>query len=70
MGTAEQAYRKIAFELRARALKAPTDADAFRIDALAQCYLRLAEQAEQNSRADIWAEFGPKNPIKGEGEGA
>ncbi len=53
MGTADS-YRKIASELWAQALKAPTDADVSRIDALAQCYLRLAEQADQNSRADIW----------------
>ncbi len=69
MGTGDS-YRKIASELRAQALKAPTDADASRIEALAQCYLRLAEQADQNSRADIWAEFGPKTRLSGEGEGA
>ncbi len=68
MGTAVS-YRKIAFELRAQALKAPAHAAAS-LDALAQCYLRLAEQADQNSRADIWAEFGPKTRLDGEGEGA
>jgi hypothetical protein len=69
MGTADY-YRKVASELLAQAVKAPTDADASPIDALAQCYLRLAEQADQNSRADIWAEFGPKTRLDGEGEGA
>ncbi len=69
MGTADY-YRKIASELRAQALKAPTDADASRINALAQCYLRLAQQADQNSRADIWAEFGPTTRLDGGGEGA
>ncbi len=49
MGTAES-YRKIASELWAQARNATTDAAASRIDALAQCYLRLAEQADQNSR--------------------
>ncbi len=69
MGTAES-YRKIASELWTQARNATTDAAASRIEALAQCYLRLAEQADQNSRADIWAEFGPKTRLDGEGEGA
>jgi hypothetical protein len=36
---------------------------------LAQCYFRLAEQAEQNHRADVWAEFGPKPKVGGREEG-
>ncbi len=68
MTTAEK-YRTVAAQLRAKALKAPTDAAAAEYDALAHAYLRLAEQAEQNQRADVWAEFGPK-PRLGEGEGA
>ncbi len=68
--THANAYRKIAAELRAKALKAPNDTAACQYDALAQAYVRLAEQAEQNQRADIWAEFGPKVRMDGEGEGA
>jgi hypothetical protein len=62
-------YRKIAAELRAKALKAPTDSAAAQYDALAQAYARLADQADENERADVWAEFGRK-PRLGEGEGA
>jgi hypothetical protein len=68
--THADAYRAIAAELRAKALKARNDAAASQYDALAQAYVRLAEQAEQNQRADIWAEFGPKPTLIGEGEGA
>jgi hypothetical protein len=64
--TTPDSYRKTALELRARALKAPDDASAARLDSLAQCYLRLAQQAEQNRRADIWAEFGSKTRLDGE----
>ena len=60
----------MAAELRAKALKAPNDAVASQYDALAQAYLRLAEQANQNQQTDVWAEFGPKARLDGEGEGA
>jgi hypothetical protein len=43
-----------------------TDASATHFDSLAKCYLRLAEQAEQNR---VWAEFGQKSRLD-EGEGA
>ncbi len=69
MSTADS-YRKIAAQLRAKALKARSDAAASQFDALAHAYLRLADQAEQNKRADIWGEFGPKVRLDGEGEGA
>jgi len=69
MKTADS-YRKMAAELKGKALKAPTDATASQYHALAQAYLRLAEQADQNQYADIWAEFGPKTRLDGEGEGA
>ncbi len=58
MSSAE--YRALAAELLAKAMKAPGGAASAEYDALARSYLRLAEQAEQNGRADIWAEFGPK----------
>ena len=66
--TTADSYRKMAAELRAKALKAPNDAAASQYDALARAYLRLAEQADQNQQADVWAEFGPR--LDGEGEGA
>jgi len=65
--TTPDSYRKTALDLQARALKAHDDASAARLDSLAQCYFRLAEQAERNRRADVWAEFGPK-PKVGDGE--
>ncbi len=58
--TSSESYRKIASQLRAQALKAVSDAAAAQYASLSQAYLRLAEQAQQNQRADIWAEFGPK----------
>ncbi len=68
MTTADR-YRTIAAELRAKALKAPSDAAAVQLNGLAQAYLRLAEQAGLNKHTDVWAEFGPK-PRLGESEGA
>ena len=35
-------------------------------DHLARCYVRLAEQADQNSFADIWFESGSKPSLDGE----
>ncbi len=65
MSTADH-YRKIAAQLWSDALKAPNDKAAAELDHLARAYVRLAEQAEQNSRADVWAEFGPKVRLDGE----
>lgn len=59
MSTADR-YRKMAAELMAKAQKAPSDSATVQYDALAMAYIRLAEHAEENERADIWAEFGPK----------
>lgn len=64
--TTAESYRKIAAELRAKAVKAPSDAAAAQFDSLAQCYLRLAAQADQNDRADIWAEFGSRQRLNNE----
>ncbi len=65
MSPAEQ-YRKIAAQLRADALKTPNGKAAAELDHLARAYVRLAEQAEQNSRVDVWAEFGPKVRLDGD----
>lgn len=61
-------YRKTAAQLRAKALKAPSDEAAAELDNLGRCYIRLARQAEQNSLLDVSAEFGPR--LRSEGEGA
>lgn len=47
-----QQYRKLAAELRAKARHENDRAVKAEWDHLAQCYLRLAEQAEKNSRND------------------
>ncbi len=60
-------YRIIAAELRARAAREQNELHAAEWDKLARAYLRLAEQADRNSFADIWAEYGPK-PTLGDGE--
>ncbi len=69
MSTGDQ-YRKIAAELRARAAKEQNELWAAEWNILARAYLRLAEQADRNSFADIWVEYGPKPRLDGEGEGA
>lgn len=58
--TTADSYRKIAAELRARALKARTDQAAAELDNLARCYIKLAEQADQNIHTDVAVEFVPK----------
>ncbi len=65
MSSAE--YRALAAELLAKAMKAPGRPGSAQLDALARSYLRLAEQAERNDRADVWAEFGPKPAVRDEG---
>jgi hypothetical protein len=45
-------YRVKAAELRARAHQEPAETQA-ELEALAQSYLRLADQAERNSQTDI-----------------
>lgn len=64
--TTADSYRKIAAELKAKALRAPSDASAAYLDSMAQCYLRLAEQADKNNLNDIAVEFGsrPDNEIE------
>ncbi len=69
MTPAEQ-YRGIAAELEAKAAKERNNQLAAEWVSLARCYLRLAEQAETNSLADIWFEVGPRTRLDGEGEGA
>ena len=65
--TPANSYRKAAAELRAKALKAPSDRTARDLGNLARCYLRLATQAEHNSRTDIAVEIGAKPRLEGGG---
>jgi hypothetical protein len=50
-------YRVLAAHLRSRAAHETSSALRSQWAHLAQCYVRLAEQADQNSRADIVYEF-------------
>ncbi len=59
MTPAEQ-YRAFALELKAKAASETNEMLASEWAQLAQAYLRLAEQADQNTLADIWIEVGPK----------
>jgi len=48
-----QQYRRLAAELRAKARQETDGAAKAEWNHLAWCYLRLAEQAEKNSRNDV-----------------
>lgn len=58
--TPADGYRTLALKLRAKAAREQDQALATEWRQLANSYLRLAEQAEQNTLADIWIEVGPK----------
>ena len=68
--TAGDSYRKLAAELRAKAKRETSVHVALELEHLALCYLRLAEQADDNRRHETWYEFGPPARLDGEGEGA
>jgi hypothetical protein len=63
-------YRKLAAELRTKAKHNRIAQVALEMEHLALCYLRLADQAENNRFQDAWCEFGPPARLDGEGEGA
>lgn len=50
-------YRALAAHLRSRAVQEQNPLLRAQWANLAQCYVRLAEQADQNSRTDIAYEF-------------
>jgi hypothetical protein len=50
-------YRALAAHLRTRATRETSPGLRAQWANLARCYVRLAEQADQNSRADIVYEF-------------
>ncbi len=56
MSPAER-YRAMAAHLRSRATRETSSLLRSQWANLAQCYVRLAEQADQNSRVDIFYEF-------------
>ena len=60
--TAAELYRAKAAELTARAAVESDRAQRAELNALAQSYLRLAEQAERNSRTDIVYETPSQQP--------
>jgi hypothetical protein len=62
--TPAETYRKMAADLLARAMEARENPIAIQLEALVQAYIRLAEQAEQNSRQDLWFEFAPNPQLK------
>jgi hypothetical protein len=59
MSPADQ-YRQLAAELGCKARGERNESLAAELSALARAYLRLAEQADQNSGTDLWFEFGGK----------
>jgi hypothetical protein len=64
MRSADQ-YRRLAAELKAKAASEQIQSVADELDGLARSYLRLAEQADQNSSTDLWIEIGPKLSLEG-----
>jgi hypothetical protein len=66
MTSADQ-YRKLAAELRAAAAGTANRSVAAQLLQLARSYIRLAEQADKNSLADVSIEVGKKPPQEDEG---
>jgi hypothetical protein len=60
-------YRKMAAELNAKAAREHDETLTSELTNLARCYVRLAEQADINSNADVWLEVGPKTTLEGDG---
>jgi hypothetical protein len=58
--TPAEHYRTLAAKLKAKAANESSKSLAAEWTQLAQSYLRLAEQADQNRLADVWIEIGPK----------
>jgi hypothetical protein len=62
--TTADSYRTMAAELKARAANEASSRMAPEWEHLARCYIRLAEQAEQNGKLDIAVEFGTAQTAK------
>jgi hypothetical protein len=54
-------YRQVAASLHAKALAAATKSAVVELETLALCYLRLAAEADRNTRSDVSAEFAPRS---------
>ena len=67
--SAADRYRTLAAHLRARAAREQRPMLRTQWAKLAQCYVRLAEQADQNSRTDIVYEF-DRSTRRGDGRPA
>jgi len=67
--TSADSYRRMAAEFRSKAARASNAKLAAEMENLARSYVRLAEQADNNSLQDAWFEFGPKSRVDGEGNG-
>jgi hypothetical protein len=66
MSTAES-YRKLAAELKAKAMRERSAALTSEYEHLAFAYLRLAEQADRNERLDLRLEVGPAPKLDSSG---
>jgi hypothetical protein len=64
--TPAEYYRRVASELSAKAENTTLPQLAVQWRDLANCYLRLAEQADQNSLTDIAVELGAPPKLNGE----
>jgi hypothetical protein len=60
--TPAESYRKLAAELRTKAVHETNGQLAAEWNYLARCYTRLAEQADQNLDTNVWAEFPGPSP--------
>lgn len=65
--TPADSYRKMAAELQAKAANETNAGFASEWEHLALCYLRLAQQADQNDTLDLAVEVGPSPTLKGKG---
>jgi hypothetical protein len=66
MSTADS-YRKLAADMKAKALRGRSPTLASECEHLARAYLRLAEQADRNERLDLHLEIGPGPTLKNSG---
>jgi hypothetical protein len=60
--TPAEQYRVLASQLRARSRLAETPRLMSEWEHLARCYLRLAQQAEENEKLDLVYETPPQRP--------
>jgi hypothetical protein len=66
MSSASNRYRKLAAELRAKVHPDASSTIKAELDRLAECYVRLAEQADRNHLTDLSHEGAPMPEDGGE----